>query len=219
MSTTTSDATKVAFLGRARFGSPFVAKVFGQPGQSGYDPNGRKKMSMTLLVPKTDRAAIQRINAAIEAVLAAQFGSNRPARLRYPIADGDERGADGKYLRPGEEYRDHMVVALTANEDRMPVVMKGPAGQQSQAFVADYAPGYWLTVVCRAFPYDVSSQSRGCSLGTNAVNITRKDTVFAGGGDPVDDLDAALGLAGGAEAAPAEPKGPSAPVDPAAAFV
>ena len=63
------DATKVAFLARSRYGSPFVARVPGKPGERGYDPNGKKRMSMLLMVPKTDSATVKRIQAAIDAAI------------------------------------------------------------------------------------------------------------------------------------------------------
>ena len=214
------DATKCAFLGRSRYGNPFVARVPGRPGERGFDPNGKKKMTMAILLPKTDTAAIARIQSAYEAEIENEWGSNRPAQLRVPMTDGDERKSDGTYVRPGDEFRGMMVVNVTANENRMPVVMKGPAGQQVQAYPRDYQPGYWVTLVCRAFSYSVSG-NKGVSLGCNAVNITAEDTVFLAD-EPVSDLDAALSGASLPASAspittgPKEP--PAARIDPTAQF-
>jgi hypothetical protein len=184
------DATKIAFRGRARWGSPFVARVPGRPGESGYDPSGQKLMSLVLLVPKTETAMVARIQAAGNAAAEESWASKRPVSLRLPWSDGDERKSDGTYVYPGEEFRGQLVVRMRAKEERMPVVMKGPAGEQVQAFPRDYAPGYWLTVVCRAFTYNRSGNS-GMSFGCNAVNITAEDDVFASD-EPISDLDAAL---------------------------
>jgi hypothetical protein len=217
MTTTTADPTKVAFKGRARWGSPFVARAPGRPGDAGYDSNAKKKVNLTLLVPKSDTETLARINAALEAGLTNYFGKRRPPRLRLPISDGDERTSEGQYRHPGDEFRGQMLVRLTANEDRMPVVLKGPRGQQTQANPGDYASGYWLTVIARTFCYNVSGNA-GVSLGVNAVNITAEDTVFVAD-EPVSDLDAALaGEDLPVKAAPAGPREPPSNVDPAAQF-
>jgi hypothetical protein len=212
-----ADPTKVWFKGRSRWGSPFVALAPGRPGDAGYDPNAKKKVNLTLLVPKSDTVTLVRINAALDAGLTNYFGSKRPPRLRVPISDGDERTSEGQYRHPTDEFRGQMLVRLTANEDRMPVVLKGPSGQQTQAKPGDYAPGYWLTVIARTFCYNVSGNA-GASLGVNAVNITAEDIVFAAE-EPIADLDAALaGEDLPVKSAPAGPREPPSTVDPAAQF-
>lgn len=185
------DATKVALRGRARWGSPFVARVPGRAGDSGYNPSAEKLMSLVLLVPKTETAMLARVQVAVEAAIVEEWGRKRPVTLRLPWSDGDERKSDGSYVHPGDEFRGQMVVRVRAKESRMPVVMKGPSGQQVQAYPRDYQPGYWLTVVCRAFTYKFGNANMGASLGCNAVNITAEDTVFASD-EPIADLDAAL---------------------------
>jgi hypothetical protein len=215
------DATKVAFLARSRYGSPFVARVPGKPGERGYDPNGKKRMSMLLMVPKTDSATVKRIQAAIDAAIEEEWGQQRPASLRVPITDGDERRSDGSYVRPGDEFRGQMLISIRANEDRMPVVMRGPAGQQVQAYPKDYHPGYWLTTVNRAFVYTFMKTNHGVSLGCNAVNITAEDEVFSSD-EPVSDLDAALSgaslLANASPITSGPKEPPPAKSDPTAQF-
>lgn len=215
------DPTKVAFLARSRYGSPFLARVPGKPGESGYNPSGDKLMYMLLMVPKTDTATITRIQNVIDAAIEETWAQKqRPASLRVPMTDGDERRNDGTYVHPGDEFRGQMLVRVRAREDRMPVVMKGPAGQQVQAYPRDFQPGYWLTTVNRAFTFNRSGNA-GVSLGCNAVNITAEDTVFTSD-EPVSDLDAALsGASLPASASPitAGPKEPPpAKSDPTAQF-
>jgi hypothetical protein len=217
---TNRDATKCAFLARSRYGSPFLARVPGRPGESGYNPSAEKLMNLLLLVPKTEAATIKRIQVTLDTATEETWGQRRPASLRVPMTDGDERKSDGTYVHPGDEFRGQMLVRVRAREDRMPVVMKGPAGQQVQAYPRDYQPGYWLIVVCRAFTYNRSGNT-GVSLGCNAVNITAEDAVFTSD-EPISDLDAALSGASLPASAlpitsgPKEP--PTANSDPAAQF-
>src|SRR6478735_5273162 len=102
------DATKCAFLARNRYGSPFLARVPGRPGESGYNPSGEKLMNMLLMVSKTDTATIKRIQSAIDAAIEETWGQRRPASLRVPMTDGDERRNDGAYVHPGDEFRGQM---------------------------------------------------------------------------------------------------------------
>jgi len=55
------------------------------------------KYSTSLIIPKSDKKTIQKINQAIEAAAAAglaKFGGKRPANLKSPLRDGDEERPD-----------------------------------------------------------------------------------------------------------------------------
>ncbi len=77
---------------------------------------GDPKYSMTLLIPKTDIATINRIYAEIERAKqeGAQkvFGGVVPAQCRIPINDGDGCRPSGEPF--GEECKGHMVLKTSA---------------------------------------------------------------------------------------------------------
>jgi hypothetical protein len=61
-----------------------------------------KKYSVSLIIPKSDKALIKKINAAIEAAKeqgkTSKFGGKIPANLKTPLRDGDvERPDDAAY--------------------------------------------------------------------------------------------------------------------------
>ena len=55
------------------------------------------KYSVSLIIPKSDKATIKKIEAAIEAAKQAgigKFGGKLPAKLKLPLRDGDEERPD-----------------------------------------------------------------------------------------------------------------------------
>lgn len=65
------------------------------------EEGGEKKYSVSLIIPKKDKATIAKINKAIEAAKEAgkaKFGGKVPANLKLPLRDGDvERPDDEAY--------------------------------------------------------------------------------------------------------------------------
>ena len=62
------------------------------------------KYSVTVIVPKTDTANLALIRDASKTAKEARWGAKPPTNLRSPVRDGDEKDADGNYVR-GEEFR------------------------------------------------------------------------------------------------------------------
>lgn len=131
------------------------------------NPNGggEEKFSTTLLIPKSDIATKQRIdaalNAAIQAGVSEKFNGVRPPVLAIPIHDGDgPRPSDGMPF--GEECRGHWV--LTASSKQAPEVVDvnlNPIINQTEVYSGIYA-----RVSLRFFPYNASGKKGiGCGLG------------------------------------------------------
>lgn len=87
---------------------------------------GQEKYSVTLLIPKTDVATKQRIDAAIEA--AKQIGKDKkwngviPPMLAIPIHDGDGvKPSDGMPF--GEECKGHWVLSASTSIDQPPKIV------------------------------------------------------------------------------------------------
>ena len=59
---------------------------------------GNAKYSITLLIPKSDRATVKKILDAIEATvqegISSKWGGKKPKNLKLPLRDGDEERAD-----------------------------------------------------------------------------------------------------------------------------
>lgn len=74
---------------------------------------GPKKYSSALLIPKTDKETIKKINAAVEAAIEAglsKWGGKKPPVLKLPLRDGDKE-------RPEDEnYKGHYFVNATSNQ-------------------------------------------------------------------------------------------------------
>jgi hypothetical protein len=65
------------------------------------------KYSLCVLIPKTDKSTIQKINSAVEAARKAGsflWGGSRPENLKTPLRDGDAERAEM------EEYKGHYFI-------------------------------------------------------------------------------------------------------------
>jgi len=90
-------ATKV-ITGKSRFSFVHVFKPHAQ------NPGQEPKYSLCLLIPKTDKATLDKIRAAIEEARLNSgplFGGKVPASLRNPLHDGDGE------MPNGGEYADY----------------------------------------------------------------------------------------------------------------
>ena len=97
--------TKVT-TGEVRFSFPHVF----QPHAN--NPGQEEKYSVTILIPKTDTATINAIQAAMQAAaqegVSTKFNGQMPAMLKNPMHDGDGTRPNGEPF--GEECKGHMVM-------------------------------------------------------------------------------------------------------------
>lgn len=89
----------------------------------GWEPvsinGGAEKYSVSVLIPKSDTATVDAINAAIDAALeegAAKFGGKKPPRtaIKLPLRDGDTERED-------EAYKGHWFI--NANSSTAPQIV------------------------------------------------------------------------------------------------
>lgn len=89
-----SKPATLAIIGKVRFG---YAHVFEPSAIEGNEP----KYSVSLIIPKKDKALLEKIEKAIEAAKAAgikKFGDKWAKKLKMPLRDGDEeRDEDENY--------------------------------------------------------------------------------------------------------------------------
>lgn len=145
---------------RVRLSYANLFKPYQRPGS-----NQEPKFSATILLPKTDVATKQRIDAAVQAAIdegvGSKWGGVRPPQLHIPIHDGDgARPSDGMPF--GDECKGHWVFTASSNRQQAVVdVNVNPIIDQSEVYSGMYA-----RVNVNFFPYNSNGRKGvGCGLG------------------------------------------------------
>ena len=146
---------------------------------------GEPKYSVTLLIPKTDRATLADIeasmNAAYEEGVTKKWGGAHPQKSSI-LWDGDGMRKSGTPF--GEECKGHYVI--TASSKNKPQVV-GIDNINTELAPNDIYSGMYARVTINFFPYDTQgSKGVGCGLGN--VMKTRDGEPLAGGASAVSDF-------------------------------
>lgn len=164
------------------------------------DPTATPKYSVTLLIPKSDAAVKQNIDASIEAAAKdAQgkiWGGVRPPVLPIPIHDGD--GVRDNGTPYGPECRGHWV--LTASSKNKPQVVS-QSDINTELLPQDIYSGMYARVTINFFGYNRAGK-RGVGCGLGNVMKTRDGEALGGGASAASDF-AGIGQEVTAPAAPA----------------
>lgn len=138
------------------------------------------KYSVSLIIPKSDKALVSKIKDGIDAAtiigVASKFGGKKPLALKTPLRDGDLERPDD------DAYADSFFI--NANSKRPPEVVKSQIvmGKRQLVPINDeqeiYSGCYGYASV-NFFAYD-SKGNRGIAAGLNNVLKTR-DGEFLGG--------------------------------------
>lgn len=155
----TNEATNVT-TGQVRLS--FVHLFQPHANQPGQEP----KYSTTILIPKSDTATMQRINAAIEAAaqkgVAGIWNGARPPQLKTPIWDGDGVRQNGEPFGP--ECKGHWVMTASSKQQQAVVdINMNPIINQTEVFSGIYA-----RVNINFFPFS-NSGNRGIGAGLGPV--------------------------------------------------
>lgn len=129
-------------------------------------PGQEPKYSTTILIPKTDVATMQRINAAIEAAaqkgVAGVWNGARPPQLKTPIWDGDGVRQNGEPFGP--ECKGHWVMTASSKQQQAIVdVNLNPIINQSEIY-----SGMFARVNINFYPFS-NSGNRGVAAGLGPV--------------------------------------------------
>ena len=124
------------------------------------------KYSVTLLIPKSDKATVAKIKAAIEAAkanyLAKNSGKKLPANLKSTLHDGDgERPNGGDF---GEECKGCYVMTVSSNNQ--PVIVdanKVPITDEHELYSGCYG-----RAIINFYVYDTQG-NKGISAGLNGI--------------------------------------------------
>ena len=130
------------------------------------DMSGKKKYSVTLLIPKTDTATLQKINDAIQAAtqkgMDGAWGGAMPPQLPIPLHDGDGVKENGEAY--GDECKGHWVFTASSPETK-PVEVVGPDKAPILAATQIYS-GIYANIYVNFFPYNFQGKKGiGCGLG------------------------------------------------------
>ena len=171
-----------------------------QPRVNNNDPTATPKYSVTLLIPKTDTAVKQNIDASIEAAAADAQGKIwngvRPPVMPIPIHDGDGVRENGTPYGP--ECKGCWV--LTASTKNKPQVVS-QSDINTELLPQDIYSGMYARVTINFFGYNRAGK-RGVGCGLGNVMKTRDGEALAGGASAAADF-AGVGMEAGAPATPA----------------
>ena len=153
-----SNPTQIT-TGKVRFS---YLNVFSPRSIEGGDP----KYSVTLLIPKSDKATIAKIKTAMEAAktnyMAKNSGKKLPANLKHTMHDGDgERPNGGEF---GEECAGHYV--MTVSSKNPPVIVyadKTPITDPNELWSGCYG-----RAILNFYVYDTQG-NKGISAGLNGI--------------------------------------------------
>lgn len=151
--------------------------------------SGEARYSVTILIPKTDVATKQKIDAEMTRVLqesiSSTFGGVKPANPKIPIYDGDGLRPGGEPF--GEECKGHWV--MTANSKEAPEVVD--ANLNPILSKSEFYSGCYGRVSLRFFAYNKNgNKGVGCGLGNiqkleDGESLTGKTTASQDFGQPM----------------------------------
>ena len=126
---------------------------------------GEAKYSVTILIPKSDTATVEKIKAAQEAAVAAKWPTKRPAKIATTLHDGD-----GVKEKTGEEFgpecKGHWVMSVSSKQRPGLVDENLNEIMDKTAIVS----GDYGRVSINAYGYDVNG-NRGVSFGLGNVQL------------------------------------------------
>jgi len=178
MSTENAQTTKVVTgLVRLSYANLFVP--------TSVEEGGDKKYSVSILIPKTDKETIKKIEAAIEAAKEAgksKWGGKIPVKgLKLPLRDGDEDRPDD------DAYAGHFFINASS-KTKPGVVDKNlqPVLDQDEVYSGCYG-----RVSINLYPFDTKG-NKGIAAGLNNVQKIKDGEALAGKSKAEDDFADAL---------------------------
>lgn len=144
--------------------------------------NGKEKFSTTLLIPKKDKATLDKIRAAQEAAAVKKWPNKRPAKLAYTLHDGDgPRPSDGEAF--GAECKGHFVLSVASNEK--PGVIDSASNPILDKF--EVKSGDYARVSINAYGFEAEGK-KGVSFGLQNIMKVRDGESLSGRSRAEDDF-------------------------------
>lgn len=144
------------------------------------------KFSITCLIPKTDIAGLAKVQKAVNAALAAgiteKWKGKKPANLKMPIHDGDE-----KYNEDETKYAAYEGMwYITASNKVQPKIVNAAVEQILER--DQFYSGCWGKASLRFFAFDNVSKGVGCQLN-NLQKLNDGENLGGGRSNPEDDFE------------------------------
>lgn len=150
------------------------------------NPNGEKKYSVTILLPKTDVATyedmMRSIEAAVQEATTSKWGGIRPPQMQPVIWDGDGVRRSGEPF--GEECRGHWVISAKSN---MKPQVVGMDNINCELDPRDVYSGMYARVTVNFFGFN-NNGNRGIACGLGNVLKTRDGEHLSGGASAASDF-------------------------------
>lgn len=151
-----------------------------------FDVNDKGKYSVAILIPKSDKATIDKIKAAVESVKteaksAQVWGSKFLASFKTPLRDGDT----DRDVEKNPEYKGHYFV--NCNSGQKPGVVDAalnPIMDKSEVYSGCYA-----RVSVNFYPFNVDG-NKGIAAGLNNVQKLAEGDPLSGRSRAEDDFTA-----------------------------
>ena len=177
MSTTTKSPvaeTKV-ITGKVRFSYAHVWEA------TAIDEGQKPKFSVSLLIPKSDKITIGRIQRAVEAAKqqgkASKYGGKIPANLKLPLRDGDEERPDD------DTYKGHYFVnALAVTRPGIVDANRDPITDKEEFYSGCYG-----VASVNFYPFNTSG-NKGVACGLNNLMKTADGEPLGGRQSAEDDF-------------------------------
>lgn len=138
------------------------------------DLNGNLKYSCSLIIPKSDKAQIDRINAAFAEILddkeTVQKLGGKLKGIDLPLRDGDLREND-------ETYEDSMYLNAKSNPDHAPKVVLQDRTECVDR--DDVYSGCYVQAVLSFFPYNKNGK-KGIGVGLLAIRKIKDGAPLSG---------------------------------------
>lgn len=150
------------------------------------DLSGEHEYSMTVLVPKKDKATIAALRDARDTAIAKKWGDKPPKGLRDPLRDGDspdeEKSSDPAYAGHYFFNTKSKDAPGIIDTDRMELTNAG-----------DFVSGDYCRVSLNAYAYDQKG-NKGSAFGLNNIQVLGRGeplSARARAEDEFDDVDEA----------------------------
>lgn len=196
MATISNRAVKVK--GRLSYPNLFTPRAI--------NDQGEPKYSATLLIPKTDTAAVERVQAAIDAAVKDGIdrrifkGAVDPSRSKYPpLRDGDTPKDDGSPR--SDEFAGHWFIAAKAS-GKKPRPSVVDANVQPVMDESEIYAGCYVNLFVEFYAYEASG-NKGIAASLLGVQFVGDGEPL--GGQPLEAEDMFSAIGGGAGAQAAEP--------------
>lgn len=167
----TTDTHVMTDLVRFSYPNVFVARAA---------KDGEKaKYGVALLIPKSNKTGLKKLEKAIEAARQAGkglWGGKIPALLKLPLRDGDiEKPDDAAYAG---------MMFLNANSDRRPGIID--ANRDDIIDADDFKAGDWGRVTLNFYPF--KGKSNGVAAGLGNIQKLKDGEALAGGKSAQEDF-------------------------------